>query len=96
MTIEKVVATKILTAEGCYPFAKAIIGADVQCNPKKLYRVSIVEISEGVAPAVDASKAFAKGFNTLETVDGKYTIVMQFAGHDDAWAAYIALGELTK
>lgn len=43
----------------------------------------------------DAAKAFAKGFNTLETVDGKYKIVMQFAGRDDAWAAYTALSKLT-
>lgn len=46
--------------------------------------------------AVDAAKAFAKGFNTLETVDGKYKIVMQFAGRDDAWAAYTALSKLTR
>jgi hypothetical protein len=45
--------------------------------------------------AVDAAKAFTKGFNTLETVDGKYKIVMQFAGRDDAWSAYTALSKLT-
>ncbi|MNR69054.1 hypothetical protein D3C85_1940220 [compost metagenome] len=42
-----------------------------------------------------AAEAFAKGFNTLETIGGKYKIVMQFDGHDDAWAAYTALGNLT-
>lgn len=44
---------------------------------------------------VDAAKAFAKGFNTLETVDGKYKIVMQFSGRDDAWSAYTALSKMT-
>ena len=45
--------------------------------------------------SVEAAKAFAKGFNTLETLDGKYKIVMQFAGHDDAWAAYTELSQMT-
>lgn len=45
--------------------------------------------------AADEARAFAKGFNTLETVDGKYKIVMQFAGHDDAWEAYTALSKMT-
>jgi hypothetical protein len=44
---------------------------------------------------MDAAKAFAKGFNTLEQAGGKYRINMQFANHDDAWAAYMALGKLT-
>lgn len=53
-------------------------------------------IAEQPAPvAVEAAKAFAKGFSTLETAGGKYKIVMQFAGHDDAWAAYTELEKLT-
>lgn len=36
-----------------------------------------------------------KGFNTLETEGSKYKIVMQFAGHDDAWAAYTELATIT-
>lgn len=48
-----------------------------------------------ISPELDAANAFAKGFNTLETGDGKYKIVMQFAGRDDAWAAYNALAKMT-
>jgi len=51
--------------------------------------------AEQYAPvAVDAAKAFAKGFNTLEQAGGKYRVNMQFANRDDAWAAYGALGKL--
>lgn len=35
--------------------------------------------------------ALTKGFNTLEQVEGKYRINMQFANRDDAWTAYSAL-----
>ena len=53
--------------------------------------------AEQPAPvSAEAANAFAKGFSTLETVGGKYKIVMQFSGHDDAWIAYTALGNLTK
>jgi len=52
-------------------------------------------VSSATTVAVDAAKAFAKGFNTLETLDGRYKIVMQFAGHDDAWAAYTSLSQMT-
>jgi hypothetical protein len=51
--------------------------------------------SQPALVSADAAKAFAKGFNTLETIDGKYKIVMQFAGHDDAWAAYTELSQMT-
>ncbi len=46
--------------------------------------------------AIIAATAFAKGFNTLETIGGKYKIIMQFSGHDDAWAAYSAIADLAK
>lgn len=38
----------------------------------------------------------SKGFNTLETVGGKYKIVMQFAVRDDAWAAYTELSTIAR
>jgi len=53
-------------------------------------------VSSVTTVAVDAAKAFAKGFNTLETLGGKYKIIMQFAGHDDAWVAYTALSQMTN
>lgn len=37
-----------------------------------------------------------KGFNTLETEGSKYKIVMQFAGHDDAWAAYTEIATIAR
>lgn len=53
--------------------------------------------SERTEPvSMGAAKSFAKGFNTLETGGGKYKIVMQFSGHDDAWAAYTALGKIQE
>ena len=45
--------------------------------------------------ASDVAKAFAKGFNTLETGDGKYKIVMQFGDRDEAWDAYKSLNRMT-
>lgn len=48
-----------------------------------------------ISTLIESAKAFAKGFNTLETIDGKYKIVMQFAGRDDAWAAYTELSQMT-
>ena len=42
-----------------------------------------------------APSPFRKGFNTLETGDGKYKIVMQFADRDDAWTAYKELSRQT-
>jgi len=59
------------------------------------YPSATVSASQPAPVSADVAKAFAKGFNTLETVDGKYKIVMQFAGHDDAWAAYTELSQMT-
>ncbi|MGS0735512.1 hypothetical protein ACVBEG_02900 [Pseudomonas sp. GG8] len=71
--------------EACEKLAKAYPGQQVA-----LY-------AEQSAPvAVDAAKAFAKGFNTLEQAGGKYRINMQFANRDDAWAAYGALSKLNN
>lgn len=60
------------------------------------YEVRTLYTSPPAPVSVDAAKAFAKGFNTLESGEGKYRIVMQFAGRDDAWAAYKALSHMTS
>jgi len=53
--------------------------------------------AEQPAPlAVEAAKAFAKGFNTLESGDGKYRINMQFQSREDAWGAFTALAHLKQ
>lgn len=53
--------------------------------------------AEQPAPfAVEAAKAFAKGFNTLESVGGKYRINMQFQSREDAWGAFNVLAHLKQ
>lgn len=53
--------------------------------------------AERLAPlAVEAAKAFAKGFNTLESGGGKYRINMQFQSREDAWGAFTALAHLKQ
>jgi hypothetical protein len=49
------------------------------------------------APLADeAAKAFAKGFNTLESGGGKYRINMQFQSREDAWGAFNVLARLKQ
>lgn len=53
--------------------------------------------NEQSAPlAVEAAKAFAKGFNTLESDGGKYRINMQFQSREDAWGAFNVLARLKQ
>ncbi|MGP5464965.1 hypothetical protein ACTXNP_01195 [Pseudomonas helleri] len=53
--------------------------------------------AEQPAPLADeAAKAFAKGFNTLETGGGKYRINMQFQSREDAWGACNVLARLKQ
>jgi len=53
--------------------------------------------AEQPAPvAIEAAKAFAKGFNTLESGGGKYRINMQFQSREDAWGAFTALAHLKQ
>lgn len=51
---------------------------------------------EAKSPAQSTANAFQKGFNTLETGNGKPKIVMEFACSDDAFAAYRAMGQLSR
>lgn len=61
-------------------------GAPLYCRPP-----------EQVAPlAAEAAKAFAKGFNTLESGGGKYRINMQFQSREDAWGAFNVLARLKQ
>ena len=61
-------------------------GAPLYCRPP-----------EQVAPlATEAAKAFAKGFNTLESGGGKYRINMQFQSREDAWGAFNVLARLKQ
>lgn len=46
--------------------------------------------------ATEAAKAFAKGFNTLESGGGKYRINMQFKSREDAWGAFNVLARLKQ
>lgn len=46
--------------------------------------------------AVEAAKAFAKGFNTLQSGGGKYRINMQFQSREDAWGAFNVLARLKQ
>ena len=53
--------------------------------------------AEQPAPlAIEAAKAFAKGFNTLEAGGGKYRINMQFQSREDAWGAFNMLARLKQ
>ncbi len=53
--------------------------------------------AEQPAPLADeAAKAFAKGFNTLESGGGKYRINMQFQSREDAWGAFNVLARLKQ
>lgn len=61
-------------------------GAPLYCRPP-----------EQAAPlATEAAKAFAKGFNTLESGSGKYRINMQFQSREDAWGAFNMLARLKQ
>ncbi|WP_300727275.1 hypothetical protein [Pseudomonas sp.] len=66
------------------------IGSDYRYYAVPLY-------AEQPAPvAIEAAKAFAKGFNTLESGGGKYRINMQFQSREDAWGAFTALAHLKQ
>lgn len=65
---------------------------------KKSYQIETRPLyTEQPTPlAAEAAKAFAKGFNTLESGGGKYRINMQFQSREDAWGAFTALAHLKQ
>lgn len=46
--------------------------------------------------AQSVANAFSKGFNTLQTGNGKPKVVMEFACSDDAFGAFKAMAELSR